>query len=607
MIERLRSEESGAILVIVAVSMVVLLLAAGLVIDLGGVRTLRADHQRVADSAVSAAAVTASSTHNGEKVCETAKQYILANSAEISNLSGIDCTGFPQVCTASTAQYVGSTTVDGVTVRIAYPITDGSSFLDPSALGAPAQPVSALDGSSCDRVGVGMTSAWDATFARIAGFENFTADVGAVAKSELPVGGGVPINLLVLDRTGCQALHASGGGGIYVDAVPIEDMDGDPSNGLQSGLSQGIAASDSDGSSGCSTSDGVIDIDGTGAVLRADGPEGCANQTGTHTVGGFLAGEGCGEVSTLAPGTPGCNHPACTYGSTPPNPEPIALAERLTRAPVDHRYNCRMSYGSITADIAWATSALTVGNGQDIPGCEDAAGGTDYVHRLIRSVGASGTPSGFASWTANGLPCSIEGGPAMVLAVPAGDWHVDCPSFSIKRPVYFQGGNVIFDGGITITASGILAINATTSSPTVPATYTPVEPEGKFSKAGDGSFIALNTTVYTSEQVESFSLQGGNGALRWIAPNQGDFDDLALWSDSSVVHSWAGQAELSLEGVFFTPLADVEYAGTAGQNQIAAQFVANRLHARGSGVLRVAPALGRSVEFPVQPTSTLIR
>ena len=101
-------------------------------------------------------------------------------------------------------------------------------------------------------------------------------------------------------------------------------------------------------------------------------------------------------------------------------------------------------------------------------------------------------------------------------------------------------------------------------------------------------------------------MAGGNGKLAWVAPDQGSFDDLALRGDSPTTHLWAGQANLTLEGVFFTPFAQAEYAGTAGQNQVRAQFVAKSLHARGQGTLVVAPEAGRSVDFP-RAESALIR
>ena len=383
-------------------------------------------------------------------------------------------------------------------------------------------------------------------------------------------------------------------------------MDGDPDNGLQPGLLTGVAASDSDGSDGCAGSDGVIDIDGSNAVLRADGPEGCSNQTGTHLVSGLTAGEGCGKIKTLAPGTPGCNFPACTSGGgNPPNPDPTALNARLTRAPIDHRYNCKPDYATVPPAISWATSALTVANGQDIRGCAKAA--APHIDDLIQAVGETGMPAGFQSWTAAGYPCTIEGPPSTTTLVPQGNWYVDCAAFVNKRTIVFQGGNVVFAGSVDVESSATLAINAT------PVTFAPVDPEawvflrsGAFKKGGDAVLIMNNTMLYATKNAH-LEMAGGSGALRWVAPDQGDFDDLALWGDSATTHLWAGQADLTLEGVFFTPLAQAEYAGTSGQNQIHAQFVAYRLHARGQGFLVVAPGLGRTVEFPLPPESMLIR
>ena len=80
-------------------------------------------------------------------------------------------------------------------------------------------------------------------------------------------------------------------------------------------------------------------------------------------------------------------------------------------------------------------------------------------------------------------------------------------------------------------------------------------------------------------------MAGGTGSLIWIAPDSGDFDDLALWSDSPLTHYWAGQANLIMKGVFFTPLATGEYSGTGGQNQTKAQWIADKLVARGQGIL----------------------
>jgi hypothetical protein len=58
----------------------------------------------------------------------------------------------------------------------------------------------------------------------------------------------------------------------------------------------------------------------------------------------------------------------------------------------------------------------------------------------------------------------------------------------------------------------------------------------------------------------------GNGSekLKWIARDSGPFDDLSPWSDSSLIQDWAGNADLTMKGVFFTPLAMGQYTGNGG-------------------------------------------
>jgi hypothetical protein len=452
---------------------------------------------------------------------------------------------------------------------------------------------------------VSIDSQFPTTFSRIAGIDALDANVHTVAMASRSYADAAAINLLVLDRTGCQTIHSGGNGGIFIDAVYNPDEDGDPSNGLQPVLEAGLAASDSDGSEGCGGSDGVIDIDGANAVLRADGPEGCSNQTGTHVIDGLLAGHGCGKIKTLAPGTPGCNFPACTAGGgNAPNPDPTELRDRLTRAPVDYRYNCKRDYTTISGSIQWATTALTAANGQDIPGCTDAA--APHVDELIQTVGETGTPMGFQTWTGAGYPCTVQGPPDTVILVPAGDWRIDCPAFVDKRTVVFQGGNVVFDGSVDVESGAVLAINAEagTFAPAGAETWVFLR-NGYLRKAGDAVLIMNKTFLYASKHAH-VEMAGGDGALHWVAPDQGDFDDLALWGDSPTTHLWAGQADLTLEGAFFTPFAQVEYAGTSGQNQVRAQFIAYRLYARGQGTLVVSPEVGRAVEFP-RAESALIR
>jgi Flp pilus assembly protein TadG len=605
MLDRLRRDESGAVLVLVTLMMVVLLLLAGLVIDIGGVRSYRAGNQSISDSAASAGALAAAISGNGQEACQAAKDYVMTNTPGITSLANIDCSAFPTSCSAGTVDVVQTDVDGGYTVTISYPVADDSPFMSSKLTGAAAQPASAADGEPCQRVAVGIRSEWQATFTKLAGYETFAADVHTVAKANLPSEDSVPINLLVLDRfgtDGCTSLEAGGSGnvGIIVRAILNPDSDGDPSNGSTPEVIQGVAAADSDASAGCGKA--VIDISGSNAMIQADGPEGCSNQTGTYLLGVLTAGEGCGRVQTLAPGTPGCNFPACSPGggTNTPNPEPTALPGRLTRAPVDHRYNCQVDYDSLDPALSWATRPLTVGNEQDIDDCEKAATDDPHIHDLIRDVGETGLPSisGFSRWS-DTYSCTLSASDPPI--AETGSWWVDCPTLQLNTDVAFSNGNVVFDGEIRVQAQGSLTVANSLGSPGWVFLR-----NGALEKAGQASLNFTYTMVYLS-RTSTVSMSGGSGSLTWIAPNSGDFDDLALWSDSSILHKWAGQANLDMEGVFFSPWATAEYTGGSGQNQVEAQFIADKLDAGGQGVLVVAPAFGRAVEFPIDPQTTMIR
>jgi hypothetical protein len=590
-----RLNDRGFSLMMVALSLMLLLGVAAFAIDLSAMRLDRALDQRVADAAASAGALGAYET-NGQTGCETAIAYVQLNAPQIGPLATAGCSTVPATCDPATPTEV-TQTVGRFTVTMVYPVPDGNALMNPGAVGAGSQGVVAADGNPCERFGVRIAATHQASFAQVMGWTQGTTTVHAVARAFLPPPSGTPINLLILDRFGCQALKASGNGGILVTAIF------DPDTGT---LLPGEAAVDSDGSSGCPFDGGVIDIDGTNAVMRADGPVGCPNQTGTETFSGLLMGHGCGLIRTIAPGTPGCNWPACTAsgGANPnnPNPLPTAMAARLTRAPVDHRYNCRVDYSVPDLAVTWAADPLTVSNEQVIPGCSS---GGDHIYDLIKTVGQSGSPGvGWSTWSSS-YPCDIPSSqPAISIS---GNWWIDCAAFNVRTSVTITGGSAVADGNVAITSNtGHLAMN-NTGAPG----YLFLR-NGLFRKDGQASITLNETMVYASKTSRVQMDGGGSGSLTWVAPDDPahPFDDLALWSDSTVTvapHIWAGQAGLVMEGAFFVPIVTVEYAGTASQNQTEAQFIADKLHARGQGVLKVSPIADRAVGIRPPPRSVLIR
>jgi hypothetical protein len=590
--------ERGAVLVVVAASLMLLFGVGALVVDLSAVGLDRATDQRVTDAAASAGALA---LFEGSAVegCEAALAYLAINSLEIPPLTGDCAIVFGGSCPAM--ERVLPFSSGRFAIDIVHPVPDGHELMTSGIIGASSQPLAADDGDPCERIGVRIRSVHSSFLAQVIGFDETDTSVHTVARAELPPPDGVPINVLVLDRFGCGVVKASGHGGIIVDAIynPDDDV-----------LEPGTLAADSDAANcGADPDPAVIIVEGNNATIRADGPV-CPDNIGTEPFHGLTKGLGCGLIQTLAPGTPGCNIPACAGSGSGPNnpvPEPTALTRRLTRSPIDYRFNCRSDYTTVPVSVAWAASPLTPGNEQDIPGCPGP--GSNYVHQLIAGVGQSGTPSSFAPWNlwSPTYPCDIPSSHAAISE--SGNWFINCPEFNVRVDVSITG-NVVFQGDVAVTSStGHLTIDNSGSADTFTFAFMR---DGLFRKDGHASITLDETTVYLSKTSWLQMEGGGTGHLVWIAPDDPSkpLDDLALWSDSEVTaatHSWAGQAALTMEGVFFVPIVTVEYAGQGSQQQTSAQFIADRLHARGQGELIVAPVFGRSVGFQPPPYTILLR
>lgn len=599
---RVRSDE-GASMVLVAMSLVLLLGASAIAVDLAAMRLDRSADQKVTDSAASAGALEVLEG-TGQEACVAALEYVAINSEGIGSIDTSGCASdIPATCDPADPRFHSPSSTGRFDVTFHYPVDDNHDLMTSAQLGASPQTPVADDGDPCERVGVEMSATHESLFAQLLGFDEGTTTVHSVARGFLPPPEGPPINLLLLDRFGCEVMKASGSSnaGIIVDEIV------DPATGE---VFPGEGAVDSDASilGGCPADGGTIDIDGNNASIRADGPTGCGPWEDPPG-----SGQGCGFLKTLAPGTPGCNWPACTAGGAGPNnpnPPPTASPARLTRAPIDHRYNCRVD-GYSTPDPAWSWAAdpLDSGNEQDIPACEGPH--DPRIHTLIANVGPSGLPSGaftgpWQTWSSLHPDCSVDPGQGFDIT---GNVWVDCGLLEIKDTVTITDGSMVLDGELSIASAGHLIMDNDATDGQERFLFMR---DGLFSKEGKGSLTLRETMVYLSRSSRIRMAGGDIGTLTWIAPDEEGhpFDDLALWSDSTVTsapHAWEGQAGLNLEGVFFVPIVTVEYAGQGSQLQVKAQFISDKLHARGQGQLVVAPVAGRAVDLKAVPRTAIIR
>ena len=109
-------------------------------------------------------------------------------------------------------------------------------------------------------------------------------------------------------------------------------------------------------------------------------------------------------------------------------------------------------------------------------------------------------------------------------------------------------------------------------------------------------------------------LYQANGAVKdtggsppvWLAPTEGPFAELALWSESSTAYTVSGGANARLLGVFFTPeAAPFKLSGNGDWGQQDAQFISFQLVVVGGGLLQMIPGANL---IPIPATKgTLIR
>lgn len=622
-----RRSQRGTTAIIVALTLTAMFTMVAFAIDLSILRDDRRADQKIADAAAAAGAHQLTGG-TGRQACEMALEYLERNTPGVASFSGADCSPVPIYCNPATPSTSVVGTAGPYRIEIAYPVpNDHPTMLRASAIGAPSEALSPVDGSNCDRLSVQITYTRAPAFAGLIDQSDQSTTVHAVARANTSLPPDTPINLLILERTACDAVVTTGNGKIII--APITDT---------SGVDHpGILAVDSDGS-GCGSSSGTVRVDGSNSLVRADGPAGCPWEVSTGP------GHGCGYIELLAPGVPGPASPLyCAGGAYRPacdstgtlRPHPVRMAERRTREPIDHHWDCRTldQYD----DEAWFAE-------HPIEGCADAGSRPAYVKELLDFVGdasgAGATPTGFDVYgdDSGTEPCTVEGGATPSVTVPEGNTRVMCPTLTVKKPMTFSGGNVIFDGDVEITGNGSLTINACAASDSCALSTLPftagddfVETSyangagwivfrsgGSITKDGGGELRIHESTVFLPANA---STSGGTalafagsgptapdpGLLIWTAPTEGPFHKLAMWSGAAVNHDFAGQTTIDMQGVYFAPLARVVYRGKGEQAQVQAQFISEKIQAEGEGALVIDPLPETGYTWPIEPRTMLIR
>ncbi len=572
--------ERGAVLVLAALLLTGLMAAAAIVVDLGHMRGMRATNQSVADFAALAAgpALSGSDGPDAPTACLDAVRYLRLNASGLADLD-LDCESLPSVChdgnefASGTSPVMVKANAAGYRVSITYPVAHSMIADDTVSGGARLD-----DGEPCERMMVSVEQRSPTYFAGVVGWDELTAQASSVVR-QIPERVDQVPSLWLLDPYGCDVLTVQGGARVQAGT--------DTFGGLIS------LDSDGTGSDCLSGNRFTVDVGGSGSRLLAVHPH--TDPPGRITLHAMWPGQRlCNDGNTRA-----CDPADVANGTLDPQPE--RRPRRATRAPVDHRFNCR------TGENAYPDYY-----GIPIEPCQGESG--NYIDQLRASVGASGTPLGWNTWSGS---CNVPQGTHEL----SGNWYVDCVDFRIGNNTHvdFTGGNVIFRGDVTMTG-GMLTFNSDNPSATLSAecmnrvtgclNASSSGAAWVYMRSGDlvmtgGAMFAHHTTIYQHDG--HFRIAGGSPPI-WSAPTEGPFTSLSVWSEkTSGSFRINGGASMELTGIFFTPNANAfTLSGGAPVTPQQAQFISHRAAFAGGADLVLAPLEIEPVVIP-PPEALLIR
>jgi hypothetical protein len=644
-------DERGAVAIMMALTLAVVLVAAGMVLDFGLARYDRSMNKSTADSAALAGAAALDqldgSFHPWKGVC-AALAYIQSNDQGLGTITGSykngsgsgisgSCSGstIPNdtVCVASTPTtwaWFHGTGMDG-----RYTIDIKSGYTTPDS-NWPEDTAFTTDNSKmggCDQLAVIISETETPGLGSLATSDDLQTNVRSVARLTPSTTGEVPIALLLLERHDCLALDAQSNN-TYFDVLGF---------GTAAGLIHSDSLGDKTGTgSNCNSSNKVINTTFAKHIVARHSETGgfpglITTAAGNSSLGGIAANATSGAANVCAEQSNG----SCAAGTG---------ANFIGRYPIDNRY--------LSGVRNWMSigTSTTTGSGMSTT-TANAAGYTVWNAGSCNNLQTSDMPANVAN-------------KALV--------YVNCPSgASFKNFTFANATNVVFNGSVTISSGNTLSIPkaqrvyvkgdasshtginaqgnlslqtgaaATCSAASPTARDKLVIANGSFTGGAQSSFHMCFTTLLMADGWNGSSCPvpsvptpvttepadntcwgsvglGGGGTMDWTAPNLtttkadstawADLEDLTLWTETSGTGTVpsskiGGGGTMTLSGVLFLPNANpfIISGGGFQSNGADAQFIARRLTANGQGTLYMRPNPANAINIPAAATYALVR
>lgn len=603
--------DSGVVIATFALGVSLLFALCALVIDLGRLHLEKERLQRASDLAALAAGEWLGNPGGRDptEACDAALSLVESN-LEIDEgalvVSGSGCDALGAVCTGVPAEVVATTETREITIR--YPFTED--------LLADYGELRAHDGSACERMEIRVESTVEMSFAHLMGIaeREVTATTvvrGVVGYSDVRVPA-----LHSLRRFGCGAISVSGQGRIVVEAFDDDHpgVIGADSVGNTAGESACTANTNASGyvvfaqqwsgqpgieARSTPKEPGVVGLVATKLGSTRDV---CCLPTGVSpgSAGSPIISRNPMDWTYNAPARPAIDDLRSAAISATTSPLDEMRSDGWTVFPHDDAtWSCQpnsnlvVSAEALVVDcpvLAPKSQAVITLTGSEIAIRGRLSTGTQSSVRMPRASRVYIAGSSAASGVDNSGTFSVNDG-AAVGAEPrscstrAGD--SDRPSTQI----------VVLAGGFTTSTSSrtnlceALLYMAETDSP-------------QQRTEGDTCAVDLPCPIVNSDRGSVVM----RGSFDWLASNVVDdppgalqpFEDLALWTESSLDSEISGLGTASTSGVFFLPNAHIAFAGQASQNvALNAQFFSESLDMSGQGTLRLMPNPNDVVPIPV--------
>lgn len=598
---RARSDETGAVTIMVAVSMVAVLVAAALVLDFGIARLDRQQNKSVADSAVTAGMrgldMGDARTHSFNGVCQ-ALNFLKASKPALASLDWAPCSDPAKLATIckwddplTHAAFTGSAGGITVEIRSPYDLTS-TGWAEEQLATLAADQLTAQD--SCNHLAVVVRQTRQPGLGSLATDSDLTTAVRSVGRVAEEVLDDQPVALLLLERMGCSAIEVNGSNSF----VRV----------LASGNVPGLIHSDSTGEL-CS---------GNQRILVGDHPNGIIARAGANGPGlirvralGTLAGARAYDSATNVVAEGGAVGPGPLVGRQPVDARYMpaaraaisdyeAVAATGGTAPGWTSKNCNVSKAQLEA----VTGDLWISCGNNSFNTSDVTLNASRVYFDAKSVSASNLAIPNATrvyvrgdTSTNGDGISVSGS----FSMGGGSGNASCPN-TVTTPTLTRARLVIGAGSLTATPSTSVKLCGTTvvlrggvTGGCIPSSYgaAPIDSvscNGRLSLAGATDWTAPN------------SVAGQSTSADW-----GDFEDLAVWTEASGSHTMGGGAFMRLSGVFFLPNGEFKVHGGASQDVRNSQYIARTFRAEGGSTLELQPNPYDVIGVPALTGFTLVR